>query len=176
VDDEEMKIRSILGLIMLTSLFSTLKGFASVPLEVGAHLPKELNATLHTGETVDLGELMSEGLTLVFFYPKANTPGCTAQACSLRDAHEDLIDRGVRVFGVSADTVAAQAKFQADHHLPYPLVADPDRIVALAFGSPSFARQAFLIKDGVLVWRDLRASTGRQAEDVLKALGDLNLL
>ena len=160
-------------LFIMISLIATLKGFGSTPIEVGAALPKTLPATLHTGEQIDLGPIFESGMTFVFFYPKANTPGCTAQACSVRDAHEDLMDMGLRVFGVSADTVRWQAKFVADHNLPYELVADPDRVVAEAFGSPPFSRQAFLIRDGVLIWRDLRASTAKQADDVKKALASL---
>lgn len=152
---------------------SFLKGFAATPLDLEDNFPQSLSAVLHSGEAIDLGEILQKGTSLVFFYPKANTPGCTAQACSLRDAHEDLIDMGIRVFGVSADSIKAQAKFVEDHNLPYPLIADPDRIVASAFGSPPFSRQAFLIRDGVIIWRDLRASTGRQAEDVKKALASL---
>ncbi|MGF1450676.1 MAG: peroxiredoxin [Opitutales bacterium] len=145
---------------------------ASAPAEeisLGASLP-EVTVPNSEGETVDLAEAGAEGYTLVYFYPKADTPGCTAQACSLRDAFAYLSDAGVRVFGVSGDSVADQAAFKEKYSLPFTLLADTESKVMDAFGVPrrgSFAsRQAFLFKDGELVWRDLRASTQKQADDV----------
>ncbi len=94
--------------------------------------------------------------------------------CSLRDANEELQKKGVKVFGVSFDTVETQKAFAEAQELPYDLIADPDGKVVKAFGVPSrgkFAsRQAYLFKDGKLVWRDLKAKTEGQAADVLKAL------
>ena len=146
------------------------------PLEVGATLPA-VTAVDHEGRRVDLGETAREGLVLVYFYPKADTAGCTKQACSLRDAYAQLQERGVRVFGVSHDTVEAQQAFREKHRLPFPLLADTEHVVSSAFGVPSkgeyAARQAFLFRDGRLVWRDLEASTEQQAADVLAALDEL---
>lgn len=147
------------------------------PLEVGAKAPA-VTALDQDGKTVALADLYAKGLVLVYFYPKADTPGCTKQACSLRDAYETLIQRGVTVVGVSADGVAAQKAFEEKYKLPFILLADDDKRVINAFGVPAtmgFAsRQAYLIKDGVLVWRDLKASTEQQAADVLAALDRLN--
>ena len=114
-----------------------------------------------------LADFYHDGFTLVYFYPKADTPGCTAQACSLRDDFADLQERGVRVIGVSADSPEAQLRFKEKYHLPFMLLADQDRAVAKAFGVPLMLgmtrRQSFLIKDGRIVWRDLSASTREQA-------------
>jgi peroxiredoxin Q/BCP len=149
---------------------------ADTPLELGAAAPA-VTATIHTGEKLDLGSLYAKGLVLVYFYPKADTPGCTAQGCSLRDAYADLTTKGVLVVGVSTDGVAAQQAFREKYHLPFTLVADPEKQVTAAFGVPTTlgfaARQAFLIKGGKVVWRDLKASTARQAADVLAALAAL---
>ena len=148
------------------------------PLELGARAP-ELKAIDHDGKTVDLAEAYKNHIVLLFFYPRANTSGCTAQACSLRDAYEPLTEKGVKIFGVSTDTTRAQTAFRNDHNLPFTLLADTDAKVIEAFGVPKrgnfAARQAFLIKDGVIVWRDLRASTARQAQDVLEALEKLGV-
>jgi peroxiredoxin Q/BCP len=122
-------------------------------------------------QSIQLDGLLMEGYALIYFYPKSFTGGCTAQACSLRDAWTELADMGVQIFGVSSDPVETQAAFRAKHNLPFGLLADTDNAVSKAFGAPAFSRQAYLFKDGILVWRDLRASTRNQADDVLKAMG-----
>jgi peroxiredoxin Q/BCP len=158
------------------SLFTTAR---AEPLAVGAPAPAVTGVT-DTGAKLDLGEVYKRGYTLVYFFPKADTPGCTAEGCSLRDSFQDLSDRGVTVIGVSTDDVAAQQAFKAKYHFPFTLIADHDRTVINAFGVPvrdvpvlgAFAaRQSFLInREGQIVWRDLKASTKEQAADVLKAL------
>jgi thioredoxin-dependent peroxiredoxin len=125
-------------------------------------------------QIVKLAEAGAAGYLLVYFYPKADTPGCTKQACSLRDEYAKLTDKGVKIYGVSNDSVKAQKAFADKYKLPFDLLADEDGAVIKAFGVPStmgFAkRQAFLFKDGKLVWRDLSASTAEQAADVLEFL------
>lgn len=147
------------------------------PLEVGAKAP-DAKGTDQDGNAVDLGELCNSGFTLVFFYPKANTGGCRKQVCSLRDAYEELQEKGVTIVGVSVDSQSDQKRFHEDNQLPYPLIADEKGEIVAAFGVPRrgsvAARQAFLFKDGTLVWRDLTASTSEQAQDVLKALEELS--
>jgi peroxiredoxin Q/BCP len=71
---------------------------------------------------------------LIYFYPKADTPGCTAQSCSVRDARRDFAKRGVDVLGISPDKPAAQQKFDTKYTLGFPLLADEDHAVAEAFG------------------------------------------
>jgi peroxiredoxin Q/BCP len=156
-------------LIMMASFLSS--GWAN-ELAVGAKLPP-VTATDQDGKPVDLAAETAKGWTVFFFYPRASTPGCTAQACSLRDAHADLLAKGIKVFGVSTDKPESQAKFKSEQKLPYTLLADPDQKVIQAFGVPvllgAAKRQAYLLKDGVVVWRDTSASTKTQAADVLKA-------
>lgn len=129
------------------------------------------------GKTVKLADFYKKGFTLVYFYPMAGTPGCTKQACSLRDAYEDLTRRGVTVVGVSKDKEASQKKFTEKNHLPFTLLADPEGKVLKDFGVGSFlgfaSRQAFLIKDGMVIWHDKHASTEEKAADVLKVLDRL---
>lgn len=72
---------------------------------------------------------------LVYFYPKANTPGCTTQSCNLRDASEDFSGLGVDVVGISPDKPSAQLKFDQKHSLGFPLLSDPDHKTAKAFGA-----------------------------------------
>lgn len=71
---------------------------------------------------------------VVFFYPKANTPGCTAQACNLRDNYEELQVQGYELLGVSADSEKSQANFRDKFNFPFPLLADEDHSVINAFG------------------------------------------
>lgn len=72
--------------------------------------------------------------SIVFFYPKANTPGCTAEACNLRDHYKVLQDKGFQLFGVSTDNPKKQKNFADKYELPFPLLADEDKSVINAFG------------------------------------------
>lgn len=71
---------------------------------------------------------------VLFFYPKANTPGCTAEACDLRDNYDRFKANNYALLGVSADSQKAQAKFKDKFHFPFPLLADTDKAVIQAFG------------------------------------------
>lgn len=150
----------------------TLPGYAE-PITEGAAMPA-VACLDQAGKDVKLAEAAAKGYTLVYFYPKADTPGCTKQACSLRDAYAKITDKGVKVFGVSMDSVEAQKAFAEKYKLPFTLLADKEGKVADAFGVPHVAgfakRQAFLFLDGKLVWRDLSASTDQQAADVIAVI------
>jgi peroxiredoxin Q/BCP len=143
------------------------------PLAVGDPAP-DVATRDEQGRDVRTRDLYGDGYALVYFYPKADTPGCTAQACSLRDGFAELQERGVRVIGVSSDTPESQRRFKEKFRLPFTLLADADHAVATAFGVRLLlgmtTRQSFLIKDGRIVWRDLSASTHEQARDVLRVL------
>lgn len=71
---------------------------------------------------------------VVFFYPKADTPGCTAEACNLRDNYSELQKQGFELLGVSADSEKRQNKFKEKYNLPFPLLADENKVVINAFG------------------------------------------
>jgi peroxiredoxin Q/BCP len=155
----------------LTHLFGASNEATNGKLKIGDGIPPVI-ATDQDGKSVDLQAAAKSGYTLVYFFPKAFTPGCTAQACSLRDAYGDLQKKGIKIFGVSLDTVEKQKEFQEKDHLPFELLSDRDKQLTSAFGVPlivgSFAaRQAYLFKDGKLVWLDTKASTDKQAQDVL---------
>lgn len=154
-------------------MFGFLSSDAS-PLEVGADAPA-LTVINSEGDSVELSEVYAKGPTLVYFYPKADTPGCTIQACNLRDSFEELSDAGIQVLGVSTDSVKAQAAFKAKYSLPFILIADSDKELVDAFGVPKklasmASRQSFLIVDGKVAWRDLSATPKTQSEDALAAL------
>jgi peroxiredoxin Q/BCP len=85
------------------------------------------------GNTVKLSDLAGRKL-LLYFYPKANTPGCTTQACSVRDAKAEFAGAGVAVVGISPDAPTQQKKFDDKYSLAFPLLSDPDHVVADAYG------------------------------------------
>ncbi len=86
------------------------------------------------GEEVTLSDLRGQTVVL-YFYPRADTPGCTTQACGIRDHRTDYADAGARVLGVSPDEVGAVAKFDDKYDLGFTLLADPDHAVADAYGT-----------------------------------------
>jgi thioredoxin-dependent peroxiredoxin len=146
------------------------------PLAVGAPAP-QISAVDQDGKTVNFKDVYAKGPTLVYFYPKADTPGCTKQACSLRDEWSGLQGKNIQVLGISGDKSDSQKKFQEKYKLPFTLIADSDSKVADAFGVPNMMgiakRQSFLIKDGKVVWTMLKASTETHAKDVLAAVEGL---
>ncbi len=173
-----MKFRPLI-LVTVMSFSTLLSAFArSEPLKVGDPAPA-VSGISEAGTPVDFEKVYSQQpYTLVYFYPKADTSGCTKQGCSLRDAYESLTKKGVAVIGVSHDTAAAQKAFKEKNHFPFTLIAGDDDKVIEAFGVPHIPttslakRQAYLIKDGKVVWADYSASTDKQAEDVLKILAE----
>jgi peroxiredoxin Q/BCP len=157
----------------MLSLLSCFGSSEVTPLKVGGALPA-VTVLDHEGKSVELAKVGAQGLLLVYFYPKADTPGCTKQGCSLRDSWGELQKRGVTVLGVSSDDEKGQKAFREKYNLPFRLLADKDKkaIAAFRVGSTfGFAsRTAFLFENGKCVWIDPKSSTGDQAEVVLKFL------
>lgn len=160
--------------LALMSLFSLLFGVAQAePLKVGDKAPA-VTATTDAGTSLNLGDVYKKNdYTLVWFYPKALTGGCTKQGCSLRDASTELTKKGVAVIGVSTDTVAKQKEFKETNNFPFPLLADTEKKVVKAFGQSGVAfasREAYLInREGKVVYYD-KGQTEKQAEMVLAFL------
>ncbi|XLS27545.1 thioredoxin-dependent thiol peroxidase [Flavobacteriaceae bacterium M23B6Z8] len=101
-------------------------------LKVGDKVP-EFSAPDENGNTVSLADYKGKKL-VVFFYPKANTPGCTAEACNLRDNYAELQAKGYELLGVSADSSKKQANFKDKYEFPFTLLADEEKEVINAFG------------------------------------------
>lgn len=101
-------------------------------LKAGDKVPAFSGVT-DKGENIRLEDYKGKKL-VVFFYPKASTPGCTAEACNLRDHYKELQDRGYELLGVSADSVKRQSNFSNKYEFPFPLVADEEKVVINAFG------------------------------------------
>jgi peroxiredoxin Q/BCP len=179
-------IKSKLLLLAFTSFcllamgfFRTLFSTSSEGRKVEPYDAPRIEAVDQDGKTVNLADYYAKSLTLIYFYPKSGTPGCTKQACSLRDSHDELTKAGVQVIGVSRDKPDAQRKFIEQQKLPFTLLADPEGKVLEAFGVKTIpiiglsTRQAILIKDGKVVWRDEDGSTIGQAADALRAVKEL---
>ena len=156
-------------LVMPFSLLGLFKFAFADSLAVGADAPV-VSAVTDSGETLNLGDVYAKNTyTVVWFYPKALTGGCTKQGCSLRDASAELTKRGAAVVGVSLDNVEAQKKFKETNNFPFPLLADTDKKVVKAFGQSAtlFAsRECYVIKGGKIVYKDTGV-TDKQAENVL---------
>lgn len=101
-------------------------------LKVGDKVPP-FTSVDQDGNTIDLSDYSGKKL-IVFFYPAASTPGCTAEACNLRDNYAQLQAEGYELLGVSADTQKKQANFKNKYEFPFPLLADEDKSVINTFG------------------------------------------
>jgi peroxiredoxin Q/BCP len=86
------------------------------------------------GSTLRLSDALTRGPVVLFFYPKAMTPGCTAESCHFRDLAGEFAAVGAQRLGISADSVAKQHEFREKHEFDYPLLSDPDKVVAKQFG------------------------------------------
>jgi thioredoxin-dependent peroxiredoxin len=102
-------------------------------MDIGDIAP-DFTALDQQGDEVRLSDLLENGPVVLFFYPKAFTPGCTAESCHFRDLAEDFTTAGAQRIGISADDVDTQARFDAQYDLGIPLLSDPDRRIAKAFG------------------------------------------
>ena len=118
-------------------------------LKVGDQAP-DFTARTHRGDEVSLKDYRGKTVVL-WFYPKADTPGCTAQGCGLRDHFADFEQQGVAVIGVSVDTASDNAAFRQKHNLPFPLLCDVDRAMAIAYGAADDASAATARRIAVLI-------------------------
>ena len=149
-------------------------------VEEGKEAP-DFDLASDTGERVRLSDLRGRPVVL-YFYPKDDTPGCTRQACSFRDAYDEFEERGAVVLGVSPDTESSHASFKAKHELPFTLLADPDHEVAERYGvwvektsygktSMGIKRSTFVIdEDGKVAKAMLGVKPDGHADLVLSAL------
>ena len=149
-------------------------------VEEGDRAP-DFSLVSDTGETVTLSSLHGRPVVL-YFYPKDDTPGCTTQACGIRDVYSDFRDRGAVVLGVSPDDEASHVRFKEKYSIPFTLLADPDHEVAEAYDvwkernrygkkSMGIERSTFVIDaDGNVSKVMRRVKPDTHAADVLAAL------
>ncbi|MEO5668090.1 MAG: peroxiredoxin [Bdellovibrionota bacterium] len=123
---------SALSLLVLVSALAA-NPVEAETLKVGDAAPS-FTAKTHEGKDFDL-KSRSGKWTVLYFYPKANTPGCTTQACAFRDNIKKVRSQGAEVFGISTDNVKDQAAFHDEHHLNFDLLADSDAKVSNLYGT-----------------------------------------
>ena len=152
-------------------------------LETGEDAP-DFTLKNQDDEPVTLSEIGAE-YTVVYFYPRADTPGCTTEACGFRDEWNAFADNGVAVVGISDDPVADLADFAAQYDLPFDLLSDPDGKVATLYDSygeknvfgntvDGVFRNTYVVDDGgeiVLVYEDV--SPDKHAEEILEDIDSL---
>ena len=144
-----------------------------MPLTVGTDAPaftvKDTN-----GNTVSLSDYAGKTVVL-YFYPKDDTPGCTKQACSFRDASNEYQGKDVVVLGVSADDEVSHQQFTQKYNLNFPLLADTDKTLIKAYDvdGGGYAKRVTYVIDGngKIVHVDSSVNTSSHANDVLAALG-----
>jgi peroxiredoxin Q/BCP len=138
-------------------------------LETGDTAP-DFTLNDDSGSPVSLSDFAGSSV-LIYFYPKAFTPGCTTQACDLRDRYDAFQDAGYQILGISPDPPERLAEFRREHDLPFPLLSDPDHAAAAAYGAwgtkknygreyEGLIRSTFIVSpDGKIdkAWRNVRA-------------------
>ncbi len=149
-------------------------------IEEGKPAP-DFELTSDAGSQVRLSDLRGRPVVL-YFYPRDDTPGCTAEACSFRDAYAEFEESGITILGVSPDAEASHVKFKEKHGLPFTLLSDPDHTVAELYGvwveksmygktSMGIKRSTFVIDaDGNVARAMLGVKPDGHADDVLAAL------
>ena len=103
-------------------------------LKLGDQAP-DFDVTSSDGKRLRLGDFRGKKQVVLYFYPKDDTPVCTAEACGFRDMYSDLVASDTEVIGVSVDDDRSHQGFAAKHRVPFPLVADPDRKLAASYGA-----------------------------------------
>ncbi|KAG2119382.1 thioredoxin-like protein [Suillus clintonianus] len=148
------------------------------PIDIGDILPS-MTLKNEKGEDVDTGSIAAEKGVVLFLVPKADTPGCTAQACGFRDIWQEFASLDYDVYGVSADSSAAQNKWQTKKQLPYPLISDPKRLLigVLGAGDGNKTKRSHFVfeKGGKLLDRKMPvkpADSPRLALEFIKGLSE----
>lgn len=151
----------------------------SKTLKTGDTAP-DFEAETYGGEVVRLSDYYKKGFVALYFYPKNNTPGCTKQACSMRDGMAELSESGVQVVGVSTDGVRSHENFRDKYRLNFPLISDKSKDIVNMYGVKSgfglAKRQTFLI-DGQGIIRHIwtKVQTSQHADEVADKIRELKL-
>ena len=151
-----------------------------IKLEIGDKAP-DFNGLDQNGAPIKLEDFKGAKLIL-YFYPKDNTPGCTTESCNLRDNYQMWLDKGVKVVGVSPDSQASHLKFIEKQNLPFPLIADTEKIIIKAYGAwglkkmygreyEGLLRSTFLInEEGIIEQTFMKVKTKDHTNQILETL------
>ncbi|WP_413172175.1 peroxiredoxin [Anabaena azotica] len=144
-----------------------------MPLAVGTVAPAFTTKDTN-GNTVSLSDFAGKTVVL-YFYPKDDTPGCTKQACSFRDAQEQYTNKNIVVLGVSADDETSHQAFTQKYNLNFPLLADTNKSIITAYDvdGGGYAKRVSYVIDptGKIIHVDSAVSTATHADDILAAVG-----
>jgi peroxiredoxin Q/BCP len=113
-----------------------LLNMANSPIKVGDRLP-DFSLKSQSGETVNISDFFGKKSIVLYFYPKDDTPGCTAESCAFRDSYQVFQDAGAEVIGISGDSVASHSSFASKYNLPFLLLSDDNNQVRKLLGVPS---------------------------------------
>ena len=153
-----------------------------IQLNTGDKAP-DFSGKDQNGKTISLKDFRGKKVVL-YFYPKNFTPGCTTEACNLRDNYSTLKDAGIEVIGVSPDNEESHKKFEEKHELPFTLLADPDKKTIEKYGvwgeknmygkkSMGLFRTTFLIDEKGIIYKIFkRPKTNVHSEEILKATAE----
>ncbi len=146
-------------------------------LQIGDKMPA-FTVTDETGKTITERDMLGRK-TVIYFYPKDSTPGCTAEACNIRDNYHSFLARGYQVFGVSKDSQASHIRFKEKYDLPFPLLSDPTTEMLQTFGawgekklygktSMGTLRKTFVFNEEGIIERIIeKVDTKNHAEQIL---------
>lgn len=145
-------------------------------LKTGTRAP-DFSLSDQNGALRTLSEFLANGPLILYFYPADFTPGCTKEACSIRDLHDDIIKSGLQIIGVSPQSAESHTRFRETHKLPFPLMADEDKTVIKAYdvNGPlgiGVRRATFLIDTGGVIQDAVLADVfiGQHTDFINKAI------
>lgn len=167
----------ILILVVISILFSVFRSSAQNPLKVGDKIPS-FQLKDQSGDNFDIDQYIGNTAMVIYFYPKDDTPGCTKEACSFRDAYEAFTDKNIKVIGISSDDVESHKNFAAKYNLPFTLLADTKSEVRGLFGVRDNAfglipgRVTYVIdkKGEIIFMYDSQLKAAKHIEESIKAI------
>ncbi len=139
----------------------------------------DVTAPLSDGTTFHLNEWLDKGPIVLYFYPKDDTPGCTAEACGFRDDFTAFRRLNATIIGVSYDDLESHKKFISKYNLPFPLASDTDHSVAQAYGVAGYGkaeRATFVIgKDGKIIYVNRKVDPHNHSQEIQEVIGQFLL-
>ena len=146
-------------------------------LKVGEKAP-DFTAMSDSGSSVTLSGALKNGAVVLYFYPKDETPGCTAEACTFRDRWDDIKGLGATVYGVSSDSLESHKRFKERRNLPFTLLSDPDKAIRRLYGATGAIlppRITFVIDEGGII-RHVYNSQMNARSHAVEAINALNAI